>query len=279
MGQGDLFHSDLGPDTAQLPPRNLGYPINTFNDEIGLSINARGNRAYFASDREGAGDTDLYSFELPQEFRPVPVSYLTGRVYDSGTMRGIQALIQLIDLHTEEVVMELESHPGEGAYLISLPTDRDYAFNVSAEGYLFHSGHFSFTGFYGLQDPMRRDIALDRIVAGSSVVLHNVFYETDSHLLQEESLAELNKVLDFLEANPNIQVEISGFTDDTGSPEHNQLLSEQRARSVVEYLVGKGIEPGRLLSKGYGESNPLADNDTEEGRSRNRRTELKILKE
>jgi tetratricopeptide (TPR) repeat protein len=279
MGQGDLFRSHLRPDSAQYSPENLGYPINTHHDEIGLSINARGNRAYFASDREGGGDTDLYSFELPLELRPVPVSYLTGRVYDSGTMRGIQALLQLIDLNTEEVVMELESHPGKGNYLISLPTDRDYALNVSAEGYLFHSGHFSFTGLHGAQDPMRRDIPLDRIVTGSSVVLHNVFYETDSHLLQEESLVELNKVLAFLEENPTIQVEISGFTDNTGSPEHNQALSEQRAGSVVEYLVGKGIESGRLLSKGYGESNPLADNRTEEGRSRNRRTELKIVKQ
>jgi len=279
MGQGDLFLSRLGSDHLWSEPENLGFPINTHNDEIGLMINARGDRAYFASDRGEGEDTDLYSFELPMEIRPVLVSYLTGRVYDSRNMKGIQAVMQLINLETEEIVMELESQQGKGDYLISLPTDRDYALNVSADGYLFFSGHFSFTGVHGPKDPMRRDIALDRIMAGSSVVLHNVFYETDSHLLQDESLAELNKVHAFLEANPSIQVEISGFTDDTGSPEHNQLLSEQRAQSVVDYLVQKGIERSRMGSKGYGETKPLADNQTEEGRSRNRRTELKILEQ
>jgi len=279
MGQGDLFLSILGNDAEWSEPENLGYPINTHNDEIGFAVNARGDRAYFASDREDGDDTDLYSFELPVEIRPVPVSYLTGRVYDSGNMKGLRAVMQLIDLDTEEIVMELESHSGKGDYLISLPANLDYALNISAEAYLFHSGYFSFSGVHSPKDPMRMDIALDRIVAGSSVVLNNIFYETDSHQLRDESLVELNKVQTFLEANPSIQVEISGFTDDTGSPEHNQALSEQRAQSVVDYLVQKGIERSRLLPKGYGESNPLADNQTEEGRSRNRRTELKILQQ
>lgn len=277
MGQGDLFLSILDSDSDWSEPENLGYPINTHNDEIGLSVNARGNRAYFASDREEGKDTDLYSFELPPETRPVLVSYLTGRVYDSGNMKGIGAVLQLIDLETEEIVMELESHQEKGDYLISLPTDRDYALNVSADGYLFHSAHFSFAGTHGATDPMRRDIPMERITAGNSVVLHNVFFETDSHELKEESMVELNKVYTFMKQNPSIQVEISGHTDNTGSPGHNQELSDQRAKSVVEYLTQKGIEPGRLLSSGYGEKKPLADNRTEEGRSMNRRTELKIL--
>lgn len=277
MGQGDLFLSSLGPNREWSRAKNLGYPINTHNDEIGLSINARGNRAYFASDREEGNDTDLYSFELPLEIRPVLVSYLSGRVYDSRNMKGIRAVLQLIDLETEEIVMELESQQGKGDYLISLPSDRDYALNVSADGYLFHSDHFTFSGIHGVADPVRRDIPMDRIIAGSKVVLHNVFFETDSQMLQSESVAELNKVYEFMEKNPSIQVEISGHTDNTGSPEHNQELSEQRAQAVVDYLAQKGIQSKRLLSAGYGEKFPLADNGTEEGRSRNRRTELKIL--
>lgn len=279
MGQGDLFVSRLGSDGHWSEPLNLGYPINTHNDEMGLMINARGDRAYFASDRGEGEDTDLYSFELPAEIRPVLVSYLSGRVYDSRNMKGIQAVLQLIDLGTEKIVMELKSQPGKGDYLISLPTDRDYALNVSADGYLFYSGHFSFTGIHERKDPMRRDIPLERIVAGSTVVLHNVFFESDSFVLQQESVAELNKVYRFLKKNAGIEVEISGHTDDTGTPEHNQKLSEQRAASVVEYLTGRGIDRGRLVSKGYGAEKPLADNQTEEGRSRNRRTELKILEQ
>ena len=278
MGQGDLFltkHLSSGEWSQSI---NLGYPINTHNDEMGLTVNARGNRAYFASDRGEGTDTDLFTFELPLEIRPVLVSYMKGRVYDSRNMKGLEAVMQLIDLETEEAVMELESQDGNGNYLISLPTDRDYALNVAREGYLFYSDHFTFSGIHSAIDPQPRDIPLERIIAGSTVVLHNVFFETESFVLQNESLAELNKVYEFLERNPSIQAEISGHTDDTGSPQHNMELSEQRAEAVVDYLVNKGIGRERLLSVGYGEEVPVAENNSEEGRGLNRRTELKIVR-
>ncbi len=278
MGQGDLFLTKALSKGLWSRSINLGYPINTHNNEMGLTVNARGNRAYFASDRGEGTDTDLFTFELPLEIRPVMVSYMKGRVYDSRNMKGIEAVMQLIDLETEEVVMELESHQGNGDYLISLPTDRDYALNVSTDGYLFYSDHFTFSGIHSAVDPLHMDIPLERIIAGSTVVLHNVFFETESHSLHKESLAELNKVYEFLERNPSIQVEISGHTDNTGSPQHNMELSEQRAGEVVKYLDNKGIQIERLLSTGYGEEVPVAENDTEEGRRLNRRTELKIVR-
>jgi len=276
MGQGDLFLSRLNRITGWSKPENLGYPINTYDDEIGLTLNASGNRAYFASNRGEGMDTDIYSFEMPQELRPVPVSYMKGRIFDSRTMKGIKAVLQLIDLESEEAVMELESHAGEGDYLISLPTDRDYALNVSADGYLFYSDHFNFSGMHSQARPLRRDVPLDALRVGSVVVLHNVFFARDSYTLEAESRAELNRVYDFLKLNPGIGVEISGYTDITGSPEHNQELSEHRARSVVEYLVNKGIARERLKAAGYGERNPVADNENKTGRAQNRRTELKI---
>jgi outer membrane protein OmpA-like peptidoglycan-associated protein/tetratricopeptide (TPR) repeat protein len=277
MGQGDIFLTRLDRKTGWTRAKNLGYPINTYNDEIGLSINARGTRAYFASNRGAGTDTDIYSFVMPQELRPVPVSYMKGRVFDARTMKGLKAVLQLIDLDSGEAVMEVEAHAGEGDYLISLPTDRDYALNVSADGYLFYSEHFTFSGMFSQVRPLRRDVPLDRVKVGSVVVLHNVFFATESFGLEPESRAELNRVYDFLVLNPSIGVEISGFTDNTGSPEHNQVLSEQRASSVVEYLVSKGIEKERLKAAGYGELKALADNETEEGRAQNRRTELKIV--
>ncbi len=276
MGQGDLFLSRFNRITGWSKPENLGYPINTYDDEIGLTLNASGNRAYFASNRGEGMDTDIYSFEMPQELRPVPVSYMKGRIFDSRTMKGIKAVLQLIDLESEEAVMELESHAGEGDYLISLPTDRDYALNVSADGYLFYSDHFNFSGMHSQARPLRRDVPLDALRVGSVVVLHNVFFARDSYTLEAESRAELNRVYDFLKLNPGIGVEISGYTDNTGSPEHNQELSEHRARSVVEYLVNKGIARERLKAAGYGERNPVADNENKTGRAQNRRTELKI---
>ena len=278
MGQGDLFITRMKQDSGWTTPENLGYPINTFDDDIGLSLNAEGNRAYFASDRGKGTDTDIYSFEVPVKVRPIPVSYMTGRVYDAHNMKGLKAVIQLIDLESGDAVMELESHPGEGDYLISLPTDRDYALNVSADGYLFYSDHFNFSGMHSQAEPLRRDVPLEPVKVGSMVVLHNVFYETDSFGLEPESRAELDRIYDFMILNPSIGVEISGHTDNTGTPEHNQVLSEQRARSVVDYLVNKGIDSKRLEATGYGEMRPVADNDSAEGRALNRRTELKIIK-
>lgn len=277
MGQGDLFISRLNQGHLWSEPENLGYPINTYNDEIGLMVNATGDRAYFASDRQSGKDTDLYTFELPVQVRPIPVSYMKGRVYDSRNMKGIEAVMQLIDIETEETVMELKAHSGEGDYLISLPTDRNYALNVSAEGYLFYSDHFTFSGSFDRQDPLRRDIALDRVMVGSSVVLNNIFFETNSHLLLQASKTELNKVYNFLLLNPNIEVEISGHTDNTGSVRRNQQLSEQRAQSVVDFLVEKGIGIEKLKPVGYADRVPVAKNTTAEGRARNRRTELKII--
>jgi len=277
MGQGDLFVTRMKRDSGWTTPENLGYPINTFDDDIGLSLNATGNRAYFASNRGKGTDTDIYTFEMPEKVRPVPVSYMTGRVYDANNMKGLRAVIQLIDLESGDAVMELESHPGEGDYLVSLPTDRDYALNVSADGYLFYSDHFSFNGLHGQAEPLRRDVPLKPLKVGSVVVLHNIFFDTESYSLEPESRAELDRVYDFLTLNPSIGVEISGHTDNTGTPGHNQVLSEQRARSVVEYLVNKGIDSKRLEATGYGETTPVADNDTEAGRALNRRTELKIV--
>jgi outer membrane protein OmpA-like peptidoglycan-associated protein len=278
MGQGDLFFSRYRQGHGWSEPENLGYPINTHNDEIGLSVNAQGNRAYFASDRETGTDTDIFSFHMPAAARPVPVSYMSGRVYDSRNLKGLKAVMQLIDLENGQTVMELESHAGEGDYLISLPTDRDYALNVSAEGYLFYSEHFAFSGQYSQTEPQLRDVPLDRIDVGSVVILHNVFYATGSWELKAESRAELDKVRKFLSDNPGIKVEIGGHTDDVGSPEDNQLLSERRAQSVVDYLKDLGVEEQSMQAAGYGESQPVDISTSEEARAKNRRTELKITR-
>ena len=276
MGQGDLFLTRMKENLKWTTPENLGYPINTHDDDMGLTLNASGNRAYFASNRGEGTDTDIYAFDMPESLRPVPVSYMKGRVYDSRSMRGLKAVLQLIDLETAETLMELESHAGEGDYLISLPQDRDYALNVSADGYLFYSEHFTFTGIHSQAEPLRRDVPLEQVRIGSAVVLQNIFYATESYELAEVSRTELKRVYDFLVLNQAIGVEISGHTDNTGSPEHNQSLSEKRAQSVVDYLVNKGIDRKRLKASGYGETRAVADNETEEGRAMNRRTELKI---
>jgi outer membrane protein OmpA-like peptidoglycan-associated protein len=276
MGRGDLFLTRFDQAVGWSSPRNLGYPINTFSDEIGLTVNARGDRAFFASDRGSGTDTDIYTFELPVEARPVLVSYVTGRVFDKDNMKGLNAAIQLIDLQSGSIVVETGSSVPDGDYLVTLPTDRDYALNVSSDGYLFYSQHFSFEGEHRRTSPFRKDVPMARVEVGTRSILHNVFFDVDSDKLLPASVSELDKVVQFLMENPQLEAEVGGHTDNTGTTEYNDALSRKRALAVVKYLTGQGIDPGRLEAKGYGASEPVAGNDTEEERSRNRRTELKI---
>ncbi|MGW8316608.1 MAG: OmpA family protein [Bacteroidales bacterium] len=277
MGQGDLFLTTLGADGSWKTPINLGTPINTYNDEIGLAVNAEGDRAFFASDRATGTDTDLYAFDLPSTVKPVPVSYMKGRVYDALSRRGLTSRMQLIDLATKEVVMETETHAGEGDFLLSLPSGRDYALNVSSEGYLFYSGHFTLKDTHVRAHPLLQDVPMERVAAGSRMVLNNIFFEVDSDRLQPASGVELDKLVGFLTAHPRLSVEIAGHTDSTGTALYNQDLSERRAAAVMDYLVSKGISRERIKATGYGDSQPVGDNSTEQGRALNRRTELRIL--
>jgi outer membrane protein OmpA-like peptidoglycan-associated protein len=277
MGMEDIFLSRLKSDLSWSTPVNLGYPVNTHNEEIGFIVNARGDRAYYASNRREGTDTDIYTFEMPRDVRPVPVSYIEGRVYDSRTMRGIEARFELIDVETGKLVMEVVSNPGEGDYFVSLPTGSAYAFNVSQPGYLFYSDHFEIDRRYDRLDPLRKDIPLDPVRTGKTIVLNNIFFDIDSYRLKETSRVELDKIFEFLKLNQTVRVEISGHTDNTGTSGYNLELSEKRAKQVVEYLTDRGIKHGRLEARGYGDTMPIADNATEEGRARNRRTELKVL--
>lgn len=277
LGKGDIFLSRMNEKGDWTKAKNLGYPINTFNEEIGLIVNASGTKAFYASNRREGSDTDIFSFEIPNEIRPDPVSYISGRVYDARTMKGIAARFQLIDLLSGNLAFESESRSGEGDYFISLPSGSSYAFNVSQPGYLFYSDHFALEKSYSKLHPFRKEIPLEPIKEGKRIVLNNVFYDTDAFTLKPESKIELEKVYDFLTLNKNVQVEISGYTDNTGTNNYNMELSRRRAEEVVNYLLSLGIDPARLKAKGYGATVPVGDNTTEEGRALNRRTELKIL--
>ncbi|MCF8226998.1 MAG: OmpA family protein [Bacteroidales bacterium] len=277
MGKGDIFISRRKADGTWSAPENLGFPINTHNEEIGFIVNAKGTRAYYSTNRREGTDIDIYTFELPKDVRPIPVSYITGRVYDSENMRGIEAKFRLIDIETEKMVMESVSEPGEGNYLVPLPAGAMYAFNVSHPGYLFYSDNFELRNMHDRQNPFRKDIALNPIKSGKKIVLNNIFFDFDSYQLKEDSRVELEMVIEFLKKNEGLRIEISGHTDTTGDDTYNMELSEKRAGEVVQYLVNKGIDADRLESRGYGDTMPIKENTTEEGRAANRRTEMKVL--
>jgi outer membrane protein OmpA-like peptidoglycan-associated protein len=277
MGGVDLFIVRKMPDGRWGKPENLGYPINTFADEICLVIGADGKNAYYVSKRPGgAGGLDLYQFELYEKARPVKTGYIKGIVYDANNKKKLQARLELIDLATGKTAVEAYSNKLTGAFLLCLQGNKNYALNVSKEGYLFHSENFELKD-QSSTDPLILDVPLYPIEAGGKVVLRNIFFDVDKFALRDESKIELDKLVSFLKANPTLVIEIGGHTDNTGVKQKNIDLSKNRAKSVLDYLVTQGIPAAKLSSKGYADTQPVADNKTEAGRKQNRRTEFKIV--
>lgn len=276
LGGMDLFVSRLGKDGKWQKPVNLGYPINSSGDENGLSLTANGSYAFFASNKlNGQGGFDIYTFELPPALRPHEVTYVKGTVHDAVTKQPLEAAIEIIDLERNKPVYEDYSSADLGDFLATLTTGKNYGLNISRDGYLFYSANFSLVGHEN-KNPFNIAVLLQPIAVGNKVVLQNIFFDTNKFDIKEESKPELQKLIDFLNQNPKIHIEISGHTDNVGNDQLNQTLSENRAKQVYQYLIANGISQDRLSYKGYGKTQPITTNNTEEGRSKNRRTEFKI---
>ncbi len=301
MGGFDLFYARKQPDGTWGDPINLGYPINTEADESTLVVSLDGKTAYYASDRilsennttqkeKTATGMDLYSFELYPEARPQPVTYVRGNITDAETKEPLVSRVEIVDMSTGKIHAAVNSDP-DGFFLITLPTGKNYAFNVSKSAYIFHSEHFALEASKETNDPYQLAIELRAVpeeVTGSTeipasalekykpTVLRNVFFDTGSAELRSESFIELNRLKTFLDDNPGISIQLNGHTDNVGSDTNNLTLSENRAKSVFTYLVENGIDATRMTYKGYGETSPIESNDTDTGRQANRRTEFMI---
>jgi outer membrane protein OmpA-like peptidoglycan-associated protein/tetratricopeptide (TPR) repeat protein len=278
LGGMDLFISKLDTSGSWSEPVNLGYPINSSGDEINIIVNAWGDKAYISSNmHEGFGGYDIFEFELPLVSRPVASTFMKGKVRDKETGRPLEAYFSLMDVNNGKEIVRSFSDVSTGEFLVCIPTNNEYALNVSAEGYLFYSENFSLEGLASEVEPFLLDLEMNPIRPGETMILRNIFFETDTYSLKETSFPELEKLIGFLNYNPGLKVEISGHTDTTGTEEYNFELSEERARSVKDYLIENGVETRQLVYKGYGATKPVAENDTEDGRALNRRTEIRIL--
>jgi len=277
LGGMDLFVSRLGKDGKWQKPENLGYPINTNGDESGLTLSANGKDAFFSSNNlSSTGGYDIYTFELPANLKPRPVTYVKGKVNDAKTLQPLEAAVEIINLQKNNPVYQDYSDPQLGDFLATLTVGNDYGLNISKTGYLFYSQHFSLVG-HEPADPFNITVLLQPIEVGDKVVLNNVFFDTNKFNLKDESVSELQKLVDFLTVNPTLHIEISGHTDNVGNDAVNQTLSENRARAVYQYLITNKVDPARLIYKGYGKTQPIAPNTTDDGRQQNRRTEIKIV--
>ena len=275
-GGSDLFVMRRKNATEWNAPENLGYPINTIESDGSLFIASNGVDAFYSSDRaDSHGGLDLYRFELRPDIRPARTLYVRGTVFNKKNNKGIPATVELIDNSTGELNSKVQTDE-QGNYFITLPVGKDYVFNVNRKGYLFYSDNFMLS--QGVPDSTyEKNIPLQPIEVNASIILKNIFFETNKFQLDPKSQAELDKIVQLLNDNPTLKIEISGYTDNVGKPSDNLSLSNNRAKSVVSYLIGKGIVSQRLVAKGYGETKPVADNTTEEGKAKNRRTELKVI--
>jgi len=279
LGGYDIFYCRQKNDLSWTHPKNIGYPINSMKDEQGFIVDASGENAYYSSDKSESKGKDIYSLKLYPEARPTPVSYIKGVVVDEATGNPICASVELMDLNNSSSATRTESSTGKGEFLMCLPLGKEYAFNVSKEDYLFYSENFMLKEMTRINDPYILTIKLKKIEIGSAVVLRNVFFNTGSFELLPESKIELQKLIDFLKLNQTLTIEIGGHTDNVGSSDFNRNLSEQRAKSVYTFLMDNHITPSRMTFVGYGFSKPISSNDTAEGRTLNRRTEFRILKQ
>lgn len=276
LGGFDIFRSQIQNGTWS-DAVNLGYPINTGADQIGLFITADGSEAYYTEDRlqQKEGKASLYRFPLPESLRATfdATSYIKGTIVDAKTEQPLEARIRLYDLAAKTEIATFSSQPETGEYLAMITQNKSYAVYVERKGYLFKSHQFN-------TSPQERSILLpirlEPIEKDRSEILENIYFATGSHQLDEKSQVELAKLVLFLRENPTIQIEIAGHTDDIGQEKDNLELSTKRAQSVVHFLVQSGISAQRLVAKGYGEQQPIVANDSEINRAKNRRIEWQI---
>ncbi|MFV0482549.1 MAG: OmpA family protein [Bacteroidales bacterium] len=279
LGDFDIFKTSYNAETKEWSKvQNLGCPINTEQAEQGLFVSRNGRTAFMSSGRDEANKMDIFTFELPEKYSAIPTTYISGTITDLNTGEPICAKMEFFNISNNQLFLKSHSCMGEkGSFLFCLPMLGKFAFNVSRDGYLIYSSTFQLDSVNDVDRPYNIDVRLTPIDTNKNVVLNNIAFAINSSELLPESTYEIDKLIEFLNNNPSIEIELSGHTDNTGNSEHNLKLSISRAKSVYEALRANNISPNRLSYKGFGDTRPIADNNTEEGRKINRRTEFKIV--
>lgn len=274
MGGLDIFYMRKTKD-GWGPIQNLGYPINSEGDELGLFISTTGKEAYFSSYQNQ--NWDIYSFELYEAARPKEVRIVTGKIVDDNGNGVAGALLQL-NYHQREQQIDVGKTNEDGTYAIAVQVGEDVSIAASKEDHSFQAQMIQAATLTTTTNKVTvNDLQIDTLEIGASYTIASIYYTTESHLLDRDAQILLKNFAAYLKSQDNIQLQINGHTDDLGSEQSNQVLSERRAKEVVRFLVEQGIEESRLSYKGFGESQPKVPNTTAENRALNRRTDFEIL--
>lgn len=257
-------------------PVNLGKPVNTKDKEGYYSLDASSKYAYAVSDKNSMGEADIIRIKLSKAQQANPVVLVSGKVINRKTNKPIESKIKYLLMPDGTKAGEVHTDPISGQYKIILPYGRKYEFFAGAHGYLSETIFLDLTNVAGYQE-RTIDLGLVPIEVGQVVKMNNIFFEYKSSTLAQESFIELDRIVDEMEENETMEIEIEGHTDNKGSPEYNVKLSTQRAEIVRQYLINKQVAANRVKSVGYGEEKPIAENETEDGRSINRRVEFTVL--
>ncbi|MVZ66426.1 OmpA family protein [Sphingobacterium sp. DK4209] len=273
FGKNDIFQSTLSNNGQWSTPENLGPAINNYLDQRSFHVSLDGSIAHLAS-QDQAQQWDIYRFDFPKEKRAPAIAYIAGFVFDKANKKPLDASIRVTNTNTKELVFERKSDYLDGGFIAVLPVGSNYAVHIQKEGYLFDSKQYALDKEEFANKHFQDSIFLEPILAGAIATLRNIYFDVNKFEILSSSESELDLLLKLLESNPKLSIEIAGHTDNTGNKNTNQILSEQRAQSVANWLKAKGIASARLEVKGYGDSKPIAPNTSEEGKQSNRRTEF-----
>ena len=278
FGEMDVYKTTRLDDTWTnwSTPINLGREINTPNNDWGYKVSTDGATAYFSFSSEGSENEDIYQVELPQKMRPLAVSTISGTLKDSYGL-PIDAEIIIEDLETGKVVSELKSNPKTGEFFVVLPDNRKYSYYIKKEDYFPISNNLDLSNNKRVEinENLKLFTIAELTEKGVNLTLENIFFDTNKAILKKESFAELNRVVALIKTN-NFKIELFGHTDNVGKNDYNLLLSQKRADAVRKYFIEKGIPPADVSALGKGEAAPIEKNDSEKGKAKNRRVEVKF---
>lgn len=280
MGGQDIFYSKMTEKGTWSTPTNIGYPINSENDEVDFFVSLDGKTAYFSSNNIEMKDWNIYQFELYEAARPKSMMIIKGAISTDDKER-VEAVVELRDSDAN-IISTTKANENTGQYALATEikedVDQNLIVNIKQEGYAYDTKMISVPA-QTQNHVITSNTEVKRIEVGKVCDLHDIYFKTNSYTLTETSEKILDFFADFLKNNLSVKVEIQGHTDDVGNDKANQILSEHRAEAVYNYLVAKGIPKNRMRYKGYGESKPIASNSTEAGRAKNRRTVFLIYEQ